>query len=214
MDLVKKYKLVPIDQQQEFSSEHLSDLDKQIQDILKKKINEDEKAKLYVQILQKYVTFPNVNTIKPNLEEEEEKKENTENSADIESKILDSVPVKHKITAAKILDFFKQHNISWNQNKELKQNNNFIHGSDIIQLVNYLLRDRARKPVAFNEFKEILNMKHFPHDFIKNKYLMDEKSTIKKKSLPTVKTMYALPKRRKIAPIPWIGKMYSENPQM
>ena len=209
MDLVKKYRLVPFDQQQEFSNEHLSDLDKQIQDILKKKMNDDEKAKLYAQALQKYVTFPNVNTVKPNTEEEE-KKEPAENSADLESKILDSVPVKHKNTAAKILNFLKQHEISWSQNKELMQNSNVIPGSDIIQLVNFLVRDRARKPVAFEEIKKILDMKHFPQDFIKNKYLMNEKTTIKK----NIKTMYALPKRRKISPIPWIGKMYSETSEM
>ena len=39
---------------------------------------------------------------------------------------------------------------------------------------------------------------------------MDEKPTIKK----NVKTMYTLPKRRKISLIPWIGKMYSESSQM
>ena len=74
MDLVKKYKLIPIDRYHEFSEEHLSELDKQIQNILKKKINDDEKAKLYAQALQKYVTFPSVNAMKPVTEEEEGKK--------------------------------------------------------------------------------------------------------------------------------------------
>ena len=207
MDLIKKYRLVPLDRYQEFSNEHLSDLDKQIQNILTKRMNEDEKAKLYVQVLQKYVTFPNVNTVKPSLEEEEP----VENSADIESQILDSVPVKHKNTATKILNFLKQHEISWSQNKKLKQNNNVTPGSDIIQLINFLLRDRARKPTAFEEFKEILDSKHFPRDFIKNKYLIDVKTTLKKTFQPNAKTMYALPKRRKIAPVPWIGKIPLEN---
>ena len=42
----------------------------------------------------KYVTFPSVHTVKPSREEEEEK-EPVKNSADIESKILSCVPVKH-----------------------------------------------------------------------------------------------------------------------
>ena len=78
--------------------------------------------------------------------------------------------MKHKNTAAKILNFLKQHEISWSQNEELIQNSKVIPGSNIIQLVNFLLRDRARKPIAFQEFKKILDMKHFPQDFIKNKY--------------------------------------------
>ena len=207
MDLVKKYRLVPLDHHQEFSNEHLSDLDKQIQDILKKKISDDEKAKLYAQALQKYVTFPNVNAMKPDIVEQEE---HVENSADIESKIMASVPVKHKKTAAKILDFLKLHEISWSQNKELMLKNNVIPGSDIIQLINFLLRDRSIKPAAFEEFKEILYMKNFPQDLIKNKHLIDVKPMIKNKS-SNVKTMYARPKRRKINPSSWIGTIHLKN---
>ena len=85
--------------------------------------------------------------------------------------------------------------------------NNVIHSSDIIQLINFLLRDIARKPFAFKEFKEILDMKSFPKDFIKNKYLMDDKTVVKSK----IKTMYALPKRRKIPPMSWIGNIHLKN---
>ena len=76
------------------------------------------------------------------------------------------------------------------------QSNNVIPDSDIIQLVNFLLRNRAKKPIAFEEFKEIIDLKIFPKEFIKNKYLIDEKNVIKRNS--NVKTMYALPKRRKM----------------
>ena len=37
MDLIKKYRLNPLDQYQEFSNKRLSDLDMQIQDIKEKK---------------------------------------------------------------------------------------------------------------------------------------------------------------------------------
>ena len=75
--------------------------------------------------------------------------------------------MKDKKTATKILDFLKHNEISWGQNKELKQNDKVIPGSDIIQFTNFLLRNRTREPFAFQEFKEILGMKHFPQDFIK-----------------------------------------------
>ena len=47
------------------------------------------------------------------------------------------------------------------------QKNNVIPDSDIIELINFLLRNRSRKPIAFKEFKETLDKKHFPQDFIK-----------------------------------------------
>ena len=66
-----------------------------------------------------------------------------------------------KETAVKVSDFLKLHEISWNQSKDFTRNNNVISASGI-QLVNFLLRNIAEKPVAFEEFKEILNMKQFP----------------------------------------------------
>ena len=194
MDLIKKYRLIPIDQHQEFSSEHLSDLDRQIQDILKKKINDDEKAKLYAQALQKYVTFPSVNAVKPNLLEEEEQKEKIKNSADVERKILDSVPAKYKFIAQKITNFLKEHRISWTPTKELSVNNEVIAGSDVVELINFLLRSRTRKPIGFEKFQEILTYNNFPQDFIQNTYLNN------------VKTMYARPnpKRKTVIQRKWL----------
>jgi hypothetical protein len=68
MENSKKFALVPFDQMQQFEQEHLSELDIKIQQILQRKIDDDEKAKLYIQTLQKYVIFPNVNAVKPHEE--------------------------------------------------------------------------------------------------------------------------------------------------
>ena len=64
MEFARKFRLITADRDQEFAEKHLSDLAIQIQSILKRKIGDDEKAKLYTQILQKFVTFPDVNISK------------------------------------------------------------------------------------------------------------------------------------------------------
>lgn len=182
MEHSKKYALIPVDRMQQFEEEHSSELDLKIQNILKKKIEEDEKAKLYIQALQKYVIFPNVNNIK--LPTEQQHEQIPKNNMDIENEILESVPVRHKIVAEKILEFLKKHQVSWTHNKEALIENKIIPGSNIIQLVNFLLRNRSRRPVAFEEFKEFLTLNSFPAGFIKNNYLTD------------IKTIYAKPKSK------------------
>lgn len=195
MEHSKKFALVPVDRMQQFEDEHLSELDLQIQNILKKKMEEDEKAKLYIQTLQKYVIFPNVNSVKPLIEQEPEQ-QISEDNIKIENKILESVPVKYKSIAQNILDFLKKNKISWSERKEVLIDNKIIPGSDIIQLVNFLLRNRTRRPAAFEEFNEHLTMNDFPSDFIKNNYLTNSK------------TMYAKPKVKRLVPTKKWLKLY------
>lgn len=198
MEHSKKFALVPLDRIQQFEEEHLGDLDKQIQHILKRKINDSEKAKLYIQILQKYVSFPDVNAVKHQEQTTEQIIDQTpEKTFDIETEVLKSVPAKHKNTATRIMEFLKRHEISWNHNKEVKLDNEFIPGSNIVQFINFLLRNRARKPFAFDQFKEKIKFHHLPQEFIKNNYLTD------------LKTMYAKPKtvsgRRKLSFNNWLN---------
>lgn len=195
MEHSKKFALVPVDRMQQFEDEHLSELDLQIQNILKKKIEDDEKAKLYVQALQKYVIFPNVNSVKP-LTEEKPEQQTSKDNIKIEKKIIESVPVKYKSIAQNILDFLKQHKISWSQRKEVLIDNKIIPGSDIIQLINFLLRNRTQRPAAFEEFNEHLTINNFPSDFIKNNYLTN------------LKTMYAKPKVKRLVPTKKWLKLY------
>lgn len=181
MEFARKFRLVPADRDQEFIEEHLSDLDKQIQSILKRKINDDEKAKLYAQLLQKFVSFPDVNSVQAPKEQVPE--ESPENTFDAEKEILNSAPVKHKKTASKIIQFFKEHNISWNQDKEIIMDKETIPGSDIVEIVNFLLRDKIKKPNGYEEFNEKLQSQNFPQHLMKNKYLSDFKMLYAKPKL-------------------------------
>lgn len=69
MEFARKFRLVPADGDQKFADEHLSYLDKKIQTIFKTKLRNVEKARLYTQILQKFVSFSDVNSVKTNDDE-------------------------------------------------------------------------------------------------------------------------------------------------
>ena len=60
--------------------------------------------------------------------------------------------MKHKNTAAKILNFLKQHEISWSQN-ELIQSSNVIPDSNIIKLVAFLFRIEFVNQLLFKALK-------------------------------------------------------------
>lgn len=193
MEFARKFVLVPADRDQEFADDHLSNLDNQIQDILKMKMDDDEKAKMYIQDLQKFVTFPNVNLSKPI--EKQSLEENTVDKIDVEKNVTDSVPVKYTNIAKKIMNFLKDHQITWTPSLELVVNNNVIDGSNLEHLINFLLRNKSQRPAVFDRFQELLTIINFPKNFIKNKYLTP------------VKTMYAKPnpKRKKnLSPIKWL----------
>lgn len=176
MDLARKFLLIPSEREHQFSEEHLSDLDKKIQNILKKKVNDDEKAKEYIQALQKYVTFPNMNAVKPIKENVDNAEQPLQTKIDIESNVLDSVPVKHQNTARKIVNFLNQRGISWTKDKELLLDGKVIVGSNMIKLVTFLLRNQTRRPVGFEKFQELLADNDFPHHLVKNVFLTQKKT--------------------------------------
>ena len=77
MKFSKKLVLVPEDRVQ--VTEHLSELDQRMQNILKNKnLSEDEKATLYLQILQKYTNFSIERTTQEPVSEPEIKTEEDE----------------------------------------------------------------------------------------------------------------------------------------
>lgn len=158
--------LMPADREQQFTEEHLTDLDRSMQTILKRHIPDEEKATLYLQALQKFVKFPDVNSMVPPQDPEQPKE-------DFETELLKSAPVKYKNIVSKILPFLKEHpdTISWNASSELLLKGTAIPGTNVKTLINFLLRNQKTKPKGFDEFKQVLEDIHFPEDFVKNKYL-------------------------------------------
>lgn len=188
MEHARKFILVPNDREQQFTEEHLSDLDNQMHNILSKKnIDENVKVKQYLQVLQKYVTFPELSRKQENSIQKEEDRSPEED-------IVSSAPVKHRDTSKKIIQFLNNYKdiISWTASKELVLRGIVLPGTNVDNLFNFLLRNQRNKPKGFEELKSVLDELGFPLDFIKNKYLKP------------VKTLYAKPYlMRKKSPV-WI----------
>lgn len=180
MEHARKFILMPSDREQQFSDEHLSNLDKQMQDILSKKnMEESQKVQQYLQVLQKFVTFPELSNQQENFTHEETRSPDEE--------IVSSAPVKHRATSKKMIEFLNHYKdiISWNASKELILRGIVQPGTNVEKLFNFLLRSQQNYPKGFQELKSVLDELSFPVDFIKNKYLKP------------VKTLYAKPNRRK-----------------
>ncbi|GFY71244.1 hypothetical protein TNIN_13511 [Trichonephila inaurata madagascariensis] len=87
MEHSKKFVLLPEERLQNFVSEQLSELDEQMQSILRNKnMNDSEKATLYLQILRKYVNFPFPKEINEGMQEPQREFENS-NAEDLKSDI-------------------------------------------------------------------------------------------------------------------------------
>ncbi|GFS72304.1 uncharacterized protein TNCV_1827171 [Trichonephila clavipes] len=125
----------------------LSDLDQQMQDILRNKtILESEKANQYLQV-QKFVKIHHPQ--REVIEETVEKKEPVlEDGNNIITKILNSAPIRYQQTAKNILDFLKdKHSIlSWTPDGEIIYKSERLPRTNIVSLITDLLRNRKNSP--------------------------------------------------------------------
>lgn len=211
MEHGKKYLLVPQERLSQFVSDQLSELDRIMHDILKKKnLDTSEKAVLYQQALQKYVKFSfpqqtdnfseneiNAGATKITAEplEKEIKLEPepsilSENSSaaqsdDIEQEIVESVPQKSRKTVKEIIEKMREpgSSVFWTPDKELVVNGKILRRTNIVDLINHLVRDRKIKPVGYKNFHEALMKSNLPPTHVKNKYLKKESMIGNVKSL-------------------------------
>ncbi|GFU49031.1 uncharacterized protein TNCV_2333201 [Trichonephila clavipes] len=169
MEFSKKFVLVPEERVQ--VTEHLSELDQRMKNILHNKdLTEEEKTILYLQVLQKYTHFSNENRREsepvPNAaslsenQETESLKENLKESVVktekevFEEEIFRIVPARYKEKAKNIFQFLKlQESFSWNSDGEIIYKNTVIPGSNIAFLVNDFLRNRKSAPEGRYVFK-------------------------------------------------------------
>lgn len=197
MEHAKKYILVPQERLSQFVSDQLSELDRVMHDILRKKnLDTSEKVALYQQALQKYVKFSfpqqtdkfseneinledNKITAEP-LEKEIKLEPSTlsENSSttqrdDIEQEIVESVPSKSRRTVKEIIEIMREpgSSVFWTPDKELVVDGKILRRTNIVDLINHLVRDRKIKPVGYENFHEALMKSNLPPTHVKNKYL-------------------------------------------
>lgn len=188
MDHAKKFILMPMDRAQHFSEEHISELDQEMQTILSRKMSDPEKAKLYLQVLQKFVKFPEMNQAKPVTQEPEI---SDSHPPDIKKDVTESAPVKHKKVAKNILLFLESRPdvFSWTPAKELVLHGNILPHTNIEVLISHLIRNKKLKPLGFDQFQSALKETNFPESFVKNTHLHEKQLQQKK--------LYALPVRTK-----------------
>ena len=196
MILVPKNTLERLQQRQQILTppvtQTLKNLDSEMSDILSSKQLDDEaKATLYNQVLQRYLTYYDprkgqplhvklttpkpVETPKPDVvRSEETSKESTaqaETASAVEQDVIKSVPKLYKTGARQLLDKIKENRdvLHWNDKGELMYENKPISGSHMVDLVNDTLRHRKGfEPVGWLVFARGLARMNVPENIVRN----------------------------------------------
>ena len=154
-----------------------------------KKLDDEEKAKLYNQVLQRYLTFYDqrkgqplhvkVTASKPAESPKPEESEETQEPTTVEKtiptaveeEVMKSVPKLYKTGARQLLDKIKENRdvLHWNNKGELVYENKSISGSHMVDLVNDILRHRKGfEPVGWSVFARGLARMNVPENLVRN----------------------------------------------
>lgn len=146
-------------------------LDEEIGNVLKRNdVTDYDKAKLYSQILQKYLMVKDkitqVPVTSPVITEQKTKSLPYGHDA-----IVDTIPKKYKSRAMKMLQFIHQNEaIRWDERGQVLLNNTIIPGSNITDLINDQVRNRKNvNPEGWKQFSEALKLMNVPTELIGNK---------------------------------------------
>ncbi|GBM10053.1 hypothetical protein AVEN_106892-1 [Araneus ventricosus] len=161
MEYAKKMILIP-EERADFVG-HLSNLDSQMQEILRRKdLPESQKANQYLQMLQKFVKIQHPQQEKTDINENQETEiqENKEfetvpeEEDSVTAKIYKEAPARYFSTAKNILDFLKANNtiLTWTPEGEIVYEGQSLPRTNIVKLVGDLLRNRKKSPPGFKEF--------------------------------------------------------------
>lgn len=158
---------------------NLTRKDDEMHQILESSLPADEKWKKYEQLFNQYLIYKNPLKRKLNPSYEDDSDDEDKKLDGIPSeKIVGTLPKTMRRNAKNLLDFMKgtsnQHRISWNEKGILKVNNKEIPGSNIVDLVNDVVRTR-QKFSAMNKdaFIQLLNDLSIPREFIGNHELQE-----------------------------------------
>lgn len=162
-------------------AQSIQDLDNQMRDILEQQaLSAPEKAHLYQQTLQRYLIRLNQYRGKPlgmvdikpqEAVEEKEKAEPRVSEPDVglEKSVLESVPAALKKKAERLLHHLKQNSdLRWNERGEISLQGQTIKNSNLIDLVNDVLRQRkhTEQPTGWDTFASALSQTNIAHDLI------------------------------------------------
>ena len=146
------------------SDDQLTKLDTEMTDILKKKVTDREKWEMYNQVLQRYLHITNENRqpLKLPVEQEDD---------DLETYVLSTVPPSYKSKAQELYRILRSSsNVKWNSTGQVSVNDVPLQGSNIVDLLNDVLRLRKDvNPSGWKEFAKGLRDLNVPKEFVGNK---------------------------------------------
>ena len=142
----------------------LDTLDKKMQTILEREdLSADERLKLYDQSLYRYLNVYDDYRPRPVAVAPEPVKQDLD-----DDEILDSIPKTMKSKAQLLLKKMKTNrDITWNEKGELKYKDKTVQGSNVVDLVNDVLRKRKYfNPQGWEIFGEAVREANVPQDLI------------------------------------------------
>ena len=177
----------------------VNEIDSDMQDIIRRQdIPIDEKAKLYDQNLQRYLTFYDkrmnkplrVNVTHTDKAEEpqgEQSSEVTEPSDEIETDIMDSVPATMKSRARQLIKKLKSNKdlVGWNEQGQMVFKGRSVPSTNIVDLVNDSLRQRKNfNPDGCELFSKVLGHLNVPEGIVRNENRLGIVREYKTKGIP------------------------------
>ena len=159
--------------------ESVRDLDHQMRAVLSRNdLDIEDKANLYHQSLQRYLTRVNQYKESPVAKVEmvtkstSNSKDNSEDSPNpVEDDIISSVPPSMQKKAGRLLSRLKSNpEIKWNDKGEIEYKGKTVKQSNMTDLINDILRNRKNvaDPIGWDMFSTVLGDMNIPQDLVGN----------------------------------------------
>jgi len=148
-----------------------SKLDEELWSTLNSSMADDVKAKMYASILKKHRVFD---------ENAEQKMMNRTNAEDLETQVVQSIPLGNQYKARRLWRYIKNDDdVEWSDKGELIYRKSLIPNSHAIDIVTDLLsRSSASSPPGSSEFIQSLKNNNVPNTLITNsRRLEDQKES-------------------------------------
>lgn len=143
----------------------ISTLDRDMRNILDRQdLDDEEKVRQYNQILLRYLEYHNHLKLPTSTPSSSPKS--------VRDEILQTVPKTMRQKAEAILErISNQSNMGWNDRGEFVHNGEVVQGSNIVDLVNDMLRHRKTfQPRGWQDFARALRQSNVPLDLVGNRH--------------------------------------------
>jgi len=89
----------------------------------------------------------------------------------IKQHLLNIAPRRYKEEAENIINFLKNHTdiLGWNSNGEIIYKGTLLPETNIVKLIDDVLRKRKKSPIGSKTFYNALNEINLPHNYVINK---------------------------------------------